>query len=58
MVDAPFEKPGNANWVQCAKCDHWFHAAPSLLRMQNVNLICPGCGHTFPSSDAKKLIES
>lgn len=58
MSDAPFEKSGNANWVQCPKCDHWFHVATTLLRMTDVDLICPGCGHSFASSDAKELIEN
>jgi hypothetical protein len=58
MTDAPFEKPGNATWAQCPKCDHWFHVAPALLRMKDVDLICPGCRHEFASSDAKELLKN
>ncbi|MEC8087484.1 MAG: MJ0042-type zinc finger domain-containing protein [Pseudomonadota bacterium] len=58
MSDSPFEKSGNSNWAQCPNCDHWFHVAPALLRMTDVNLICPGCGHQFVSKDAKELLKN
>ncbi|PPR10614.1 MAG: hypothetical protein CFH41_01603 [Alphaproteobacteria bacterium MarineAlpha11_Bin1] len=57
MTDSPYEKFGNSNWAQCPKCEHWFHIAPDLLKMKDVDLICPGCGHPFASSKAKEILE-
>ncbi|MEE2997869.1 MAG: hypothetical protein VX700_12080 [Pseudomonadota bacterium] len=58
MTDAPFEKQGNSNWAQCRKCDHWFHVSPALLKMSDIDLICPSCGHAFTSADAKEIIKN
>lgn len=58
MTDSPYEKTGNANWAQCPDCDHWFHVASSLLNMEGVDLICPGCGKAFPAGEAKALIRN
>lgn len=58
MTESPFEKTGNANWAQCPACDHWFHVATSLLRMETVDLICPGCAKPFAPKDAKALIQN
>lgn len=52
------EKSGNANWAQCPACGAWFHVATTLLRLETVDLACPGCGETFPPAEAKALIES
>lgn len=58
MTDSPYEKTGNANWAQCPECDHWFHVASSLIRMETVDLICPDCGATFKPTDAKALLSN
>ena len=47
-----FEKTGSAVWTQCPDCGHWFHVSPALLRMETVDLICPGCGAAFPPGEA------
>ena len=50
-----FEKTGSAIWTQCPACDHWFHVSPALLRMETVDLICPGCGSAFPPREARAI---
>jgi hypothetical protein len=58
MSGSIYDKPGNATWAQCPSCDHWFHVSPTLLAMDGVDLICPGCAKPFPPADAKALIEN
>ena len=58
MVGQDFEKSGNMTWAQCPNCEHWFHVSPSLMALDNVNLICPECGISFPSEDAKSVLET
>ncbi|MEX2453133.1 MAG: hypothetical protein WD470_00425 [Rhodospirillaceae bacterium] len=58
MTDSPFEKTGNANWAQCPDCDHWFHVATALLRMETVDLICPECSTAFLPRNAKAMIQN
>ncbi len=58
MTDSPFEKTGNANWAQCPACDHWFHVATSLIRLETVELICPECAKALLPKDAKALIRN
>lgn len=56
MSDSLFDKPGNTNWAQCPACDYWFHVAPSLLKLETVDLICPNCANAFTPANAKAMI--
>tara|TARA_B100000686_G_scaffold342581_2_gene421999 strand:- start:175 stop:354 length:180 start_codon:yes stop_codon:yes gene_type:complete len=58
MADRSFEKKGNTIWVQCVKCDHWFHVSPALIKLNDVKLICPECGNQFFSKEAKDIQKS
>jgi hypothetical protein len=52
------EKRANANWAQCAACEHWFPVGGALLARPEIELHCPKCGQTFLAEDAKRLVRA
>jgi hypothetical protein len=52
MSGAPqWEKQGSAAWVSCPRCAKWFPADPRLIAERRVELVCPGCGQSFFSTE-------
>ena len=59
MSDAPhWEKQGNAAWVSCPRCAKWFPADPRLIAERRVELVCPGCGQSFFSTETARVASS
>lgn len=44
---APWEKRGNAIWVECGSCSTWFPVSPVMARLESPPACCPRCHHEF-----------